>query len=324
MQTYPASVRAWSAGDQRRKTSGVEQVGWTDRLVAAHVVERGADPVQPLLGDVVQPGPGEPVGGELYGRGRGGRTARSAAGLPVDDGPPVASLPKTASMRPRTSAPDSTISNGTSTNAGVRVAQALRSKAAHSSASCASSAAASSAEPGSWSRSISAGVVRPALLEPLVERRAAACPRRRRQRHRPAQPAGQQLRVSLEFDQLRHRQLPRKRHSRASRLASRARSASSTSTSCAQRAARSTEPVQRRGHARRGPAPRRPRQRPACRGRLRDRRPAGPPAIGRHGLGGAWIRSVVGRHEPLVRVDDVTNSVRNGDGVRGFWVVSHT
>ena len=111
-------------------------------------------------------------------------------------------------MRPRTTMSSMTSSNGTSTSTGSRSAHDVARNACCSACRSASGATSASPEPGTSSRS-SKPRRREPLLEPQMERGAAARERRRRGRQRSAQLARELVGVASQRDELADRQLPR-------------------------------------------------------------------------------------------------------------------
>ena len=172
--------------DQRGQRGLVEEVGGTDGHVVAHVVEGGPD----LRRSAQRPGRPRPAGRQPAGRRQRAPIAAEPGRWPVfqstTSNPPSGESANTASIRPRTSRPPISVSNGTSTSAGHRSAHSPASNRDLSSARSGSASAgqASSAAPSRSSGSISA-LLAEALLQPLMEGGPALRAWRGRARHRP-------------------------------------------------------------------------------------------------------------------------------------------
>ena len=265
----PSRLGRRDAGDQGDQRGVVEQIGRAHGDAVAHVVEPGADVGPPARR------PARPrrcrYAASCTAAAVGVGPGRTLAGLPVDDvvvvglagarrprpsgrGRPRRPPPSRREPRPGAASGRPTRWPGTP-SAGPPAPRRARPRRRPS--------------PGRSSRSSSARAAE-APLQPQVERRAPAGVDVGRLRQRPAQPAGQPLRVALQRDQLRHRQVGRAGPRRWSRRpADASRSASSRSASTAHCCARAATSVGRSSAAvagRAGPPPgpsRRPRPRAA-------------------------------------------------------------
>ena len=185
---------------------GTRQLG-PERLAGGRVEERAAHPV---LGHAAHPRPREPVGRRAAARGP--PPAPRSAGAPVfqstttqPGSPSAATSSNTASIRPRTAMPSTTVSTLVSTSTGVRSAHSLARKRRSQGAQV-GVAGVVVGRPGQLV-DVDEGRPRVVLLDPGVERRAPPGGQRGRGRHRPAQVEGEPLGVLGERDERRGRQV---------------------------------------------------------------------------------------------------------------------